>query len=234
MPVRAAACGPWHRSVRLLRLVHSASGPRRRRPQTRSRDGSMTSYADFEAVFLGQRSGAEIRDGVPLHTLDALSPEDRARAARALQGRIEEHDRPRSGGLDPWAVEGLGHLAALSTPMPESTVPLLRMLLPRKRGATRATIALALWQMTGDEAMLTEVLALSRTSRIGARLWAMLSRYALDYELIQVIHTLAQFPQPAARRRLEELRRDPRYLVRYNAGLALWARRTQYGISDEP
>ena len=97
----------------------------------------------------------------------------------------------------------------------------------------RATIALAIWQMTRDETMLDVVLALARTSTLGARLSAMLSRYGADYDLIHVIHTLAQFPQPAARERLEELTADPRYLVRYNAGYALSLRRMEYGISDE-
>ena len=98
----------------------------------------------------------------------------------------------------------------------------------------RATIALAIWQMTKDETTLDVVLALARTSTLGARLWAMLSRYGADFELIHVIHVLAQFPQAAARRRLEELTLDPRYLVRYNAGYALSLRSTHYGISDEP
>ena len=194
----------------------------------------MASYSEFESEFLGPITIFLLHDGVPLHTLDGLSPEDRVRAVRALQERLEEHDRPGSRSPDYRAVVGLGHLAALGEPMPEGTVPLLRAALPRTCGELRAKVALAIWQMTKDETMLDVVLALTRTSALGARLAAMFDRHATDYDLVQAIHVLAQFPQPAARRRLEELTQDPQYAIRYNAAMALGLRDQLYGIPDKP
>ena len=193
----------------------------------------MTTFAEFESAFFDPDIGVALQDGIPLHVLEQLSPPDRARAALALQARLEQLDRPGRRPLDDWAIGGLGQLAALGTPIPDATVPLLRTLLPRKRGALKAEIALAIWQIAKDETMLDVLLELSRTSALGARLHSMIDRYATDYDLVQVMYALARFPQSAARRRLEELTRDPRYLVRANAGTALDLRRAAYGITDE-
>ena len=191
----------------------------------------MAAYSEFEAEFLGPITTVMLHDGVSCRILDELSREDRVRAVQALQKRLEEHDRPGSRGPDYRAVVGLGHLAALGEPMPEGTVPLLRAALPRTRGELRAEVAFAIWELTKDETMLDVVLALTRTSALGARLAAMFDRYATDYDLVQAIHVLARFPQRAARRRLEELTLDPRSGIRYNAEFAL-GRGRLHGIPD--
>ena len=193
----------------------------------------MASYAEFEAEYLGPLTTVMLHDGVSRRVLEELSPGDRLRAVRALQERLQEHDRSGSRGPDYRAVVGLGHLASLGEPMPEETVPLLRAALPRTRGELRAEVAFAIWAMTTDETMLDVVLALTRTSALGARLAAMFDRHATSYDLVQAISVLARFPKPAARRRLEELTLDPRSGIRYNAEFAL-GRGPLYGIRDKP
>jgi len=193
-------------------------------------DATSPAYDAFRRAFLGPRDVWALRDGPPLEFLTPLSGPERERAAAELVARLGEHASPR--GIDPWAVAGLGRLAWLGTQGPAEAAPLLRHLLGRVRGASRAEIALALWQITADDAMLGELLALARTSGLGARLHALVMGDSGGYDLIQTIHCLAQLPHSQARARLEDLTHDARYLVRYNAHFALGLRRSMYGIDD--
>lgn len=170
-------------------------------------------YQRFLDQYLRATSWGERKDGPPFELLDSLTADERARAEDELINRL-------SSWRDDWPIEGLGHLR---TPKAEGP---LRKLLPRAFGSMKAKIATAIWKISADESMLDVVLKQSQASFFNG----FTSFY--EFRQIDMIYCLAQFPQPEARARLEQLTRDRRYLIAYNAKRALGLRQSYYGIKD--
>jgi hypothetical protein len=167
-------------------------------------------YERFVREYLGATS-YERRDGVPIEILDELTSEEREEAEAELIKRLDTNDS--------WSAIGLGHIKSTRA------VPKLYDLLPKASGPVKAQIATALWRICEDGNMLQIVLDLSQPSTT--------SRLSPFYEfnLIDIIHCLAQFPQPEGRARLEELTADKRHLVSYNAKRALALRKSLYNFN---
>jgi HEAT repeat protein len=120
---------------------------------------------------------------------------------------------------DSWPAIGLGHIKSTRA------VPKLYDLLPKASGPVKAQIATTLWRICEDGNMLQIVLDLSQPS-----ITSRLSPF-YEFNLIDIIYCLAQFPQPECRARLEELTADKRHLVSYNAKRALALRKSLYNIN---
>jgi hypothetical protein len=83
-------------------------------------------FTVFETHFLGPRDSDAWREGPALHLLDRLQPGDKARAARALHTRLEDHARPNgralastmSRGMDDWSAVMRTAKVACRTPSP--------------------------------------------------------------------------------------------------------------------
>jgi hypothetical protein len=191
-------------------------------------------YQQFVNGYLeAPQTYATRKDGVPLELLDQLTPAEKERAADALIEKLSLKDS--------WPIVGLGHLGS------KKAAPKLYALLAEAHGRLKAEIATALWKICQDEAMLQVVLDLSRSAHLPGPDWHAhvqafeeglkklpperaklldpatflnLASFA-TFAQIDYIYCLAQFPQPEARQRLEELANDNEYLVSYNAKHAL-------------
>lgn len=165
-------------------------------------------YRAFVAGFLGPRDWARSKEGCPLDLLDALGAAEKERAAEELLTRVSIGDS--------WPIQGLGRLGHAAA------LPRLRALLKEARapglkepyGGMVAYVALAIWQIDRDSSM-CEVL-----------IRASMDWYTDDveslrtFQMIDIIHCLAQFPQQRARDRLKQLESSPNHLIAYNAGYA--------------
>lgn len=154
----------------------------------------MTSaYNNFVKYYLEANTWHERKDGVPVELIDQLTTPEKEMAEEELINCLRVNDS--------WEAIGLGYMKS------NKAAPKLYSLLTKARGSVKAEIATALWKICNDENMLKIVLNLSRPS--------FLSRISPFYVFrqINVIHCLAQFPQPEARMRLEELKTDREYLI---------------------
>ena len=175
-------------------------------------------YQEFVHHFLHPDS-SDIRDGCPLELLDALGSRERV---------LAEADLLQQASLDwDWPVRGLGKLrSAAALPRLRELLELttckvpktylgqalsrLRLLLPfdpRNRlahlYAKRATIALAIWQISSDDAMCDVIVQAS----IDCNTWY--SGNPKSLAMYNIIHCLAQLPHAAALRRLVQLSYSP-------------------------
>jgi hypothetical protein len=170
-----------------------------------------SAYQNFQRHFL-HPDQYDRQDGTPLDLLDKLSPEEKLKAEEELLKRLN--------GRDNWIAEGLGHLKS------KRALPKLYEILERKwNRATRAKIATAIWNISNDEEMLKVVIKSSHYS-----LLAIFNRF-YEYDMLDVVHCLAQFPQKEARTRLEELTFDSDFLISDNAKRAINLRRNSYKIN---
>jgi hypothetical protein len=169
-----------------------------------------TSYQRFVDEYLNATSWPERKDGVPLELLDQLDPSDKEKAEDELIHRL-------SSWRDDWPIQGLGHLQS------QKALPFLYRLLPRSFGSVKAQIATAIWKICGDERMLRVVIGCSRRS-----IFSWLNPFK-TFSQIDIIYCLAQFPQPEAKFRLEELSASSDFLVSYNAKRVLRMRSNSYG-----
>ena len=170
-------------------------------------------YQDFLDNYLNAYSWVQRRDGTPLDLLDVLSEEEKIKAEDELLNKLSRRDT--------WIIEGLGHLKS------RKALPQLYKLLRRTKGSVKAQTALAIWKISGDEQLVNVVLKLSHNT--GHYLLRLISSF-IEFEMIDIIYCLAQFPQKEAEQRLKELTFDSRYLVSYNANRALTLRKTYYKI----
>lgn len=177
------------------------------------------SYQEFVDRYLNAHDWAQRKDGAPLWILDALTDAEKEKAEDEFIQRLSSWGL-LSSWADDWPVEGLGHLKS------EKAEPMLRRLLPRSFGAMKAKIATAIWKISQDDNMVDVVIRQSRPF--------FLSGFTSFYEFrqIDIIYCLAELPHQTAKARLEELTRDNRYLISYNAKQALGLRKTYFKIED--
>jgi hypothetical protein len=155
------------------------------------------SYQKFVRGYLNAHSWEDCKDGCPLELLDDLYGQEKEMAEAELIKRLPQHDQ--------WSIAGLGHLRS------QRALPMLRELLTQVTKSTIAYAALAIWKITHDATMCDVVVQASH-------------RYETDdanspdtYDMINIIHCLAQFPLGVARDRLQELAKSKNYLIAYNA-----------------
>jgi hypothetical protein len=170
-----------------------------------------SAYQKFVKEYLEANSWAERKDGAPVEIIDELISEEKEKAEEELIKRLSIGDD--------WAAIGLGYMKSAKA------APALYALLPQASGSVKAQIATALWKICEDEEMLKVVLNLSQPSSLSR-----LSPY-YEFRQIDIIYCLAQFPQSEARAKLEELTKDEKFLVSYNAKRALVLRKNYYNIS---
>jgi HEAT repeat protein len=176
------------------------------------------SYQDFLEKFL-QTNMRERGGGTPLDLLDKLNDEEKLKAEEELLKKLD--------GSDKWIIEGLAHLKS------GKALPKLYELLNKESESLRekkfdksrkAFVALAIWKICEDEKMLDVVLRQTEYSTDEAR-----SPY-IEYIIVDVVHCLAQFPQPEALEKLKSLTKDKHDLISYNANYAIDLRRNLYKI----
>ena len=157
-------------------------------------------WSRFESELLNANSWAMRKDGLPSDLLDALSADERAKAATILKDRLD--------GRDDWPVRAMAHLRIFDS------VPRLRELLQSVREpGMRAVIATSIFELMGDttmEKVVTEV-AEDRSLFWGIR--------------IDAVHCLSRFKSKSSATTLATLRNDPEYLVAYNAKIAAGGRK---------
>jgi hypothetical protein len=170
-------------------------------------------YSRFVEQYLEAKSWPERKDGPPVELLDKLTPAERERAEGELISRLDTWDS--------WPAVGLGHMRS------QKAAPNLYALLARARGTVKAEVATALWKICGDEEMLRVVLDLS------GRSWLQRLNPLDEFRMLDIIHCLAQFPQPEAGARLEELKSDRDKWVAHNAECALRLRKRRYGTDTQ-
>lgn len=158
-------------------------------------------YLRFKLDFLEATSMAQRKDGAPLGLLDALDAGERLMAEEALLQQLS--------GRNDWPARGLAHLRS------QKALPLLRDLLTFSSGRGRASVALAIWQISDDPTMGDELVRLSRQEYINGEKWGDC------FILIDVIQCLAQLPYPAVRSRLRELEKNGNPLIAQSASRAL-------------
>jgi len=148
----------------------------------------------FERDFLHANTWPQRKDGPPYYLLDRLTSEEQRQAETLLIEAL--------GVGDDWPVMGLGHLRSI-----RALAPLYR-LLETARLSLRISVAYAIYQINADPNVIEVVLE-------------EFPKITNEYTLIYALHLLPMFPDPRIRKLLEGYTNDGRYLVEYNACVAL-------------
>jgi hypothetical protein len=148
-------------------------------------------WDNFETDFLNPNSWEQRKDGFPSDLLDALSPEEKAKAEEILFNRLD--------GSDDWPIRAMGHLRVARS------VVRLRELLGSRMPTIRATAATAIYRVTGDADMEAIVADIAGDTSLE---WM----YRLD-----AVICLSEFQTDSAQKVLSTLESDPQYLIAYNA-----------------
>jgi hypothetical protein len=148
-------------------------------------------WDNFEAGFLNANSWVQRKDGFPSDLLDALSPEEKAKAEDILFNRLD--------GRDDWPLRAMGHLSVARS------VVRLRELLGNKMPTIRATAATAIYKITGDSDMEAIVADIAQDTSLE---WM----FRLD-----AVICLSEFQTDSAQQVLSALESDQQYLIAYNA-----------------
>jgi HEAT repeat protein len=150
----------------------------------------------FDAFFLNANSWEMRKDGYPGDLIDALSPEEKDRAKTILMERLD--------GRDDWPIRAMAQLGVT-----DSVARLRELLLPSHDPVVRAVAATSIYELAGDASMDSIVANIARAPEV---FWG--SR-------IDAIYCLARFKTDTAIKTLAELKKDPDYLIRYNAKRAV-------------
>jgi hypothetical protein len=151
-------------------------------------------FERFERDFLQANTWDQRKDGAPLYLLDRMSPEERAQAEDRLIGSLSEGDS--------WPALGLGHLGS------SRALPDLYALLSKCTQGMVIFVAFSIYQINRDARMIEAVLA-------------ELPKITNEYILIDTLYYLGIFDDPRIKAALKQYRKDPRYLVAYNAARTL-------------
>lgn len=153
-------------------------------------------YRAFAEAFLQPGSWATRKDGCPLELLDALTPEEKHHAERALLAAL---------GGDSWHVQALGRLRA------ESALPALRAMLATATAELAGHVAVAIWKIAGDSNMPGRVLELSRVH------YTEDPKSSKTFTMIELTYCLAEMRTADTDARIVELRSSGNYLIQWNA-----------------
>jgi hypothetical protein len=148
----------------------------------------------FKRDFLNANTWDQRKDGVPFVLLDRLSPEERQLAEDMLIEALSLKD--------PWPVLGLGHIRSVKA------LSALYSLLEEGRLAMKVNIAYAIYEINQDKKMIDLILE-------------EFPKITDEYVLTEILHLLTLFPDARVTELLRTYRRDKRYLVAYNAAVAL-------------
>jgi HEAT repeat protein len=149
-------------------------------------------WKHFKDEFLHCNSWELAKDGFPGDLLDALSDDERERAAGILSRQLD--------GRNEWAIRAMARLN-----VPDS-VPRLRELLENCTAPTiRTAIAEAIYQLTNDSSMENIVTRIATKKDLD-------SSHRVD-----AINSLGRFRTDTALKTLSDLAKDPNYEVAYNA-----------------
>jgi hypothetical protein len=148
----------------------------------------------FRKEFLQANSWSQRKDGVPLNLLDNLPVEELKIAEQELIDALSLRDS--------WPFRGLGHIKS------QKSLPAMYGWLEKSETGTKVVIAYSIFQISRDEKMIDIVLA-------------EIPKVSNEFVLIDLLHLLPGFQDSRVQAMLDKFRYDKRYLVAYNATMAM-------------